>query len=146
MRLLALLPLLLLTACVQTTYLDDPDGAESIYGNWELVELDADRGPSVLPESHVVTLTLTRGPASNVRGQSFVNTYTGSVQIEDGEVVSVPTLATTRRAGPAPLMELEGEYLRRWQEADRLVRDGGTLVVLDEEGRRILRFQRPLGR
>jgi heat shock protein HslJ len=144
-RPLVLLSLLLVTsACVRTSPPDERSGADSIYGTWELTELDADRGPSVLPASHPVTLTLTPGPASNVRGQSFINTYTGSVQLEEGRVVSVPRIALTRRAGPTPLMELEGEYLRRWQEADRVARDGASLVVLDEDGRRILRFRRPL--
>ncbi len=145
-RLLLLLPAaLLLSACVRTTYLSDRanDSATSIYGTWELVELDADRGLSALPATNPVTLTLGPGVAQNVEGQSFINRYTGSLRLEEGRVVEVPRIAMTRMAGPAPLMELESEYFRRWQEAERFERRGDDLLVYDEDERVVIRFRRP---
>ncbi len=146
-RLLLLLPLaLLLSACVKTTYLHEQDAvtADSPYGTWELVELDADRGLSALPSTNPVTLTLGPGVAQNVEGQSFINRYSGSLRLDEtGRVVEVPRIAMTRMAGPSPLMELESEYFRRWQDAERIVRSGDDLLVYDSDGRVVIRFRRP---
>ena len=126
-RLLLLLPAaLLLSACVKTTYLSDKanDSNTSIYGAWELAEFEGDRGPSAPPAANPVTLTLGPGMAQNVQGQSFINSYSGSLRLEEGRVVEVPRIAMTRKAGPAPLMELESAFFRRWQEAERFERRG----------------------
>jgi heat shock protein HslJ len=144
---LALFSLVLLSACVKTTYLhEQPDQiAGTPYGTWELVEMDAERGLSALPATHPVTLTLGPGVANNVSGQAFLNSYSGSVRLnDDGHVVEVPRIAMTRRAGPIGLMELESEYFRLWQLADHLVADGPQLIVQDQQARPILRFRRPL--
>ncbi len=146
-RLLLLLPfVLLLPACVKTTYLSDRanDSATSIYGTWELAELDSDRQLPALPAANPVTLTLGPGVARNVEGQSFINRYTGSLRLDDrGRVAEVPRVAMTRMAGPAPLMELEAEYFRRWQGAERIARRGDELMVYDAFDQIVLRFRRP---
>lgn len=139
MRLLLLLPLLL-AACVTSR---ERPVADTMTGEWTLVAMEADRGLSALPATHPVSLRLSQGISGNLTGRAFVNQYSGTLAIDaDGRVTERPILVATRMGGPASLMDLEMEYFRRWEEAERVEERGAQLVVLDDEGDVILRFER----
>ena len=142
-RFLLLLTPILLAACTSTRGLPL---TEAMLGEWRLIELEADRGLSALPDTHPVTVRLSQGVSQNLSGRAFVNRYNGTVRVDEkGAVTEVPLVAATRMAGPEPLMELEDEYFRRWEEAARLQVQNGQLLVYDGQGRLILRFERQTG-
>lgn len=140
MRTLSLLLVLFLAACTNTRGLPVPD---SMTGEWELVALEADRGLSALPETHPVSLRLSQGVSSNLTGRAFINQYSGTLALaEDGRVTEQPIIVATKMGGPEPLMDLELEYFQRWEEAARVEVQNGQLVVYDDGGEVILRFER----
>ncbi len=143
MRMLpALLLLAGLSACAISREAALPD---PLLGNWELIEMEADRGLTALPAGYPVRLTLSQGPAGNIRGEAFVNSYWGTLQVKSGGAVTeAPSIGATRTAGPAPVIELEAEYFDRWEEAARVVVERGQLRVYDAQGKLVLRFERPV--
>ncbi len=140
MRFSALLLLPLLFACAAPRSLPL---ADAMLGEWQLVSLEANRGLTALPDTHPVTLRLSQGFNQNLSGRAFVNQYSGTVRVgEKGSVTERPIIVSTRMAGPTPLMDLEAEYFRRWEEAARLAVQGDQLVVYSSSGQVILRFER----
>lgn len=134
-----LLPLLL-AACGSSRGLPLTD---AMLGEWRLILLEADRGLTALPDTHPVTVRLSQGVSQNLTGRAFINQYSGTVRIgDDGEVTERPILVATKMGGPEPLMDLELEYFRRWEEAERIAVQNGQLVVYDASGQVILRFER----
>jgi heat shock protein HslJ len=105
---------------------------------WGLVRWTADGTPVVLAPGAKVTFAVT--PDGNVSGSASVNRYIGKMTLTDaGKVRWGGGFATTRMAGPPPLMDQETRYLAALAKVDHASLDGrkltlsGPAVVLDYE-------------
>ena len=141
MRHLALFGLtILLAAC--------DDGSQAITlgslagADWRLVRWTSDGKPVELAEGSQITLAVT--PEGDVSGGASVNRYRGRITLADTGKVSWggPGFATTRMAGPPPLMEQEGRYLAALQAVDHAALDGRTLTLTAGGQSVVLQFER----
>jgi heat shock protein HslJ len=108
--------------------------------DWRLVRWKADGKPVALADGAQITLAV--APDGGVSGNASVNRYLGKMTLTDAGKVSWggPGFATTRMAGPPPLMDQEQRYLaalakvdHAWLEGRKLTLTGGQAVVLDYE-------------
>jgi len=75
-----------------------------------------------------------------VTGYSGVNSFLGGYSSGDGALRFSP-LASTRRAGPPELMELEAAFLKALAATRSYRVRGNTLELLDADGRTVARFE-----
>ncbi len=106
--------------------------------HWKLVEI---KGASVSPGAG------RRGPhiafdpeKKRVTGYGGVNNFFGGYEMS-GEALRMPRLASTRRAGPPELMELESTFLTALAATASYRITGDKLELLDSSGRALARFQ-----
>ncbi|MCC2636514.1 MAG: hypothetical protein K0Q68_233 [Moraxellaceae bacterium] len=121
---------LTLAACATSTPLPEAS-APALAGNWTLQEAS---GLPLVPDT--IRLVLRDSPpregetGMEVSGYAGVNHYRGMARINTAErQLFMGPLATTRMAGPAPLMQFEGAFLQQlekvasyqWRDADTLL-------------------------
>lgn len=75
-----------------------------------------------------------------VTGFGGVNGFFGSYDLS-GEALRMPRLASTRRAGPPQLMELESAFLKALAATESYRITADELELLDSSGRVLARFQ-----
>jgi heat shock protein HslJ len=109
---------------------------------WRLVRWTADGQPVALADGSRITLAVT--PEGEVSGGSSVNRYRGKMTVTDAGKVSWggAGFATTRMAGPPPLMEQEGRYLAALGAVDHAALAGGTLTLTGGGQAVALQFER----
>jgi heat shock protein HslJ len=117
---------LLLVAC------DDSKGLSvgALAGDeWRLVRWISDGKPVALADGVQITLAVT--PDGDVSGSGSVNRYRGKMTLTDTGKVSWggAGFATTRMAGPQPLMDQEARYLAALAEVHTAAVDGRTLTL-----------------
>lgn len=96
---------------------------------WELTELNG--VAPVATEGPAVNITLS-SKDSRVAGMSSVNRLMGSCKF-DGNQLTFSQMASTRMAGPEPLMKQEQAFLQALQATKSYRITGGTLELLDGE-------------
>lgn len=115
---------------------------------WEVVEFATDEGmaaPSLLGalEGRLLTLELVsqEGPSGSASGNSGVNTFSGTWSAADDGTFELGPLATTKMAGPAPLMEQETAYLAALDKSEGFTVSGELFELLDADGSVTVRFK-----
>jgi putative lipoprotein len=119
---------LLLAACAGA---DRP--AELVGRNWALTGIDGT--PAAAPGRS----TLLVAPDGKVSGAGGCNRYSGAAEVTDESVAFGPLLATKRACEP----EVTRQEVRLFEGLRRAAAwriEGGALIVLDAEGRELLRF------
>jgi heat shock protein HslJ len=130
---------LLLVAC------DDSKGLSvgALAGDeWRLVHWTSDGKPVALADGAQITLAVT--PDGDVSGSGSVNRYRGKMTLTDTGKVSWggAGFATTRMAGPQPLMDQEGRYLAVLAKVNTAAVDGRRLMLTGGGGSVVLLFER----
>jgi len=108
-----------------------PEPATALIGEWTLSEM---RGGAVSIEGRQPTLIVK--PDGGIMGFSGVNRYGGKLDaaaMNAGKLV-VGALASTRMAGPAEAMKLEGDFLKTLGEVDSFEIKGGVLSMRNSSG------------
>ena len=119
--LLALIPVLVATACLGS------DFADSIHGSWILESGTVDGDPIEVTASHPVTLELGE---DSIRGTAACNGYQGLYRVSGSEFEIVDGLAVTEMACiPDEIMTTERRYLDALLAANRVSLDDGKLVL-----------------
>jgi heat shock protein HslJ len=132
-----------LWSCETTGSMDTgPRGLEALMGDWVLDQIGGDDVLSLLPEG-AQRPDLTVDEDGRIGGFAGINRYNGSLALGDlgAGVFAVGPMATTRMAGPAPLMELESRVLQGIERTTRYRIDGRTLTLSDDHAD-LLRFTR----
>ncbi|MFV8780940.1 META domain-containing protein [Microbulbifer sp. SA54] len=128
---------IVIAGCVGMSSSDDkpiqqPGSLSSVCGSkWEmrLLRLNGNAVQVDQPESFTF-LCNTDGQAM---GKSGINTYRGSMQITDsGQILwDTASFASTKKAGPPPMMEQESQYLRALSGTRQaFVKSGGARLIL----------------
>ncbi len=108
---------------------------------WTLVKLVAGGTKQALEGEAVPTLTVEKNGRAG--GRATVNRFSGQMEFgAPGQFRWQGPLATTRMAGPEPLMEQEGRFLGALGRATEWHRDGNRLVLSSPGGEDRLEFQR----
>lgn len=119
--LLALIPVLVATACLGS------DFADSIQGSWILESGTLDGDLIELAASHPVTLELGE---DSIGGTAACNGYQGNYRVSGSEFEIVEGLAVTEMACiPEEIMTTERRYLDALMAANRVSLDDGKLVL-----------------
>lgn len=135
---LVLLGAVLVASCASSSGDSKPESSfEQVAATrWRMVSVDrGEPGRSVEPLELAFDL-----PAARVTGYSGVNRFTGGFE-RSGESLRFGPFATTRRAGPPELMELETQVLtalggvRAWRATPQ------GLLLLGEDERELLRCE-----
>ena len=109
--------------------------------DWRLVRWTADGKPVTLAEGPQITLAV--HPDGGVSGNGSVNRYHGAMTLSDGKVAwGGPGFASTRMAGPPPLMDQELRYLAALAKVDHAALDGRTLTLTGGGQSNVLQFER----
>jgi heat shock protein HslJ len=119
---------LLLAACAAS----DPQ-AELFGQTWRLAGIDG--APAAAPGRS----TLLVAADGKVSGEGGCNRYSGKAEVEDDAVTFGPLLATKRACEP----DVTRQEVRLFEGLRRTAAwriDGGALVLLDGDGRELLRF------
>ncbi|MGL6159463.1 META domain-containing protein [Microbulbifer sp.] len=107
-------------------------GPDSVCGNkWELKRLRINGEAIAIEDNERFTFLCNRD--GNVVGKSGINTYRGVLQVTDtGLLLWDPaSFASTKKAGPEPLMRRENAYLRALAGTRRaLTKSGGERLIL----------------
>ena len=82
---------------------------------------------SALPDTEVTALF--DSAKGRVAGSAGVNTYGGGYELKDNKLAIPGPLASTRMAGPQPLMDQETEFLKLFQVAESYQIKDGQLQV-----------------
>lgn len=132
-------------ACTHTAYpwgapgeeiLVPPSPTSLIGSEWILVEL----GNQGVLDYAVATLVFPE--PGKIAGSGSCNRFSGTVMIS-GESMDIGPLSTTRRACPAGVMAQEIRYLQALEDADRIVEEGTTyLLIFTPASEYPLRFTR----
>ena len=96
-------------------------------------------GNAVVSGTDINTITLVFTDTGNINGFSGVNTYFGSYNL-DGNSISIGPLASTKMAGPEPLMTLENVYLNRLGSVTGVDLSADSLSLTDKDGNAVLVF------
>ena len=103
---------------------------------WQLKRLRVN-GEAVAVDDNT-RFTFVCNEEGNVMGKSGINTYRGSVQITDnGQMLwDTSSFASTKMAGPEPLMQQENNYLRALAGTRQAFTKsgGGRLILRDPAG------------
>lgn len=105
--------------------------------NWTLTAYSEGSTLHPLPSDAEVTLEFAAGRAG---GRSACNRYSGEVTLGDQTLTFGPMLST-KMACPAPLMALEGKYLRILQSVAAWKKADDTLELRDGVGETLLVFK-----
>lgn len=109
----------------------------SVCGNkWQLKRLRVN-GEAVAIEENA-RFTFLCNAEGSVMGKSGINTYRGSLQITDNGLMlwDTSSFASTKMAGPEPLMQKENTYLRALAGTRQAFTKsgGGRLILRDASG------------
>ncbi|MEI7434154.1 MAG: META domain-containing protein [Methanomicrobiales archaeon] len=97
-------------------------------------------GTTVVSGQDIRTITMKFNDAGNLSGFGGVNSYFGSYTL-DGEAISIGPLASTKMAGPEPLMTLESTYLNLLNSVTGVTIAGDSLSLADNEGNIVVTFE-----
>ena len=98
------------------------------------------RGVPVAPGAGRPPYILFDPEKKRVTGYGGVNSFFGGYQTSGSEL-RMPRLASTRRAGPPELMDLESAFFRALTATRSYRIPDDKLELLDADGRTIARFQ-----
>jgi len=105
---------------------------------WKLVEVEGVPAP---PSTGLGDPNIVFDPEKKrVAGYGGVNNFFGGYEMS-GEALRMPRLASTRRAGPPELMELESAFLKALAATTSYRITGDNLELLDSSGRALARFE-----
>jgi heat shock protein HslJ len=125
-----------LTGCAQTPPADTPlAGTE-----WLLAELPGHPLPAVSAGAAQRPSLRIEGDPPRAIGNTSVNGFVGTAQIDGASGLRFGPLATTRRAGPPAAMQLESAYLAALGTVRNYRTGPGTLDLLDANGQAVARF------
>lgn len=96
-------------------------------------------GNAVVSGQDINTVTLKFDHNGNLAGFSGVNTYFGSYKLV-GTIISIGPLASTKMAGPEPLMALETVYLNLLESVTGVILTCDSLSLTDKDGKVVLVF------
>ena len=116
-----LLALALVPACLSNF---GPAPIENVA--WRLVELFGEK--VAVPEGAEAPSLRFDGASQTVSGSTGVNRINGGYLL-DGDALHFGALASTRRAGPPELMELETRFLKALERTQSTRLDGNTLEL-----------------
>lgn len=105
--------------------------------HWMLVEV---RGVPVAPGAGRPPYILFDPKKKRVTGYGGVNSFFGGYETSGGEL-RMPRLASTRRAGPPELMDLESAFFKALSATASYRIRGDTLELLDSSGGAVARFR-----
>lgn len=113
---------------------DDAEAPASLDGSsWTLVE-----GMDVtIPDDVAMTIAFEAGRAS---GSGGCNRFTGSYD-QDGELISLDRVASTRMACDEEVMSAERAYLSALESVSSWSATGGVLVLSDSSDQALLRYE-----
>lgn len=74
------------------------------------------------------------GESGRVEGFAGVNRFHGGYRITEEGGLSIGPIASTKMAGPGPLMRFEGAFLRALEASTGIERDGEGWVLRAEDG------------
>ncbi|MFI2812179.1 MULTISPECIES: META domain-containing protein [Microbulbifer] len=104
----------------------------SVCGNrWELKRLRLNGDMVSVEDTGRFTFLCNR--EGNVMGKSGINTYRGSLQITDNGLIlwDTSSFASTKMAGPEPLMQQENQFLRALAGTRQaFTKSGGNRLIL----------------
>ncbi len=130
----------LVAGCSTTEAPRPSDPAVPLAGTfWTLVEAGGKASSAALPGDREPYIRLDDA-TMRVTGYAGVNNLMGGYQTS-GTSLAFSLLATTRRAGPPPAMELESTVLRALGSTRSYRIAGETLELLDAEGSPVARLQ-----
>ena len=107
---------------------------QSLEGNWILTGIGSNS--TVENPTGIISMEIA---GTNVSGNAGVNSYHGTITIEDGKVTFGP-MATTKMAGPENMMAQETEFLAALQNATAYTIANGVLTFTDASGNVLLTF------
>ena len=107
---------------------------QSLEGNWILTGIGSNS--TVENPTGIISMEIA---GTNVSGNAGVNSYHGTITIEDGKVTFGP-MATTKMAGPENMMVQETEFLAALQNATAYTIANGVLTFTDASGNVLLTF------
>lgn len=120
-----------------------PGSLQAVCGHkWELQRLRVNGDAIEIAQSRDFTFLCNR--EGQVMGKSGINTYRGAMQVTDsGQLLwDTGSFASTKMAGPEPLMNQENAYLRALAGSRQafLKAGGARLILRDESGEIYLEF------
>jgi heat shock protein HslJ len=113
--------------------------SSALAGSWRLVSMGEPASPAVPPKDTELTVDFA---GDRISGSGGCNRFTGSYQTS-GDQLSISTLASTRKACEAAVMNQEMKYLAALQGAQRYeVNDQGELQIFYQTAQEsgVLRF------
>jgi len=105
--------------------------------HWTLVEAEGMPVPAAVRRAPHITFDSEK---KRVTGYGGVNNFFGGYDASGGEL-RLPRLASTRRAGPPELMQLESALFKALAATRSYRVTGSTLELLDGDGCPLARFQ-----
>ena len=113
-------------------------GSKKVQEIWRCEDAEDIEGRGVLDQ---VQSTLMFESAERVVGSTGCNRYFAPLQVSD-TTLRVGMGGSTRRACPPAVMDQESRFLAALEATRAYRRDGGTLWLLDESGRALVRLTR----
>ncbi|HJK58222.1 MAG TPA: META domain-containing protein [Methanocorpusculum sp.] len=107
---------------------------QSLEGNWILTGIGSNS--TVEHPTGIISMEIA---GTNVSGNAGVNSYHGTITIEDGKVTFSP-MATTLMAGPEGMMAQETAFLAALQNVTAYTIANGVLTFTDASGNVLLTF------
>jgi heat shock protein HslJ len=117
---------------------EEPPATPLAGTEWLLVELSGQALPAAGAGPRA-TLRIDGEPPRAI-GNTGVNNFVGTAQLDGGDGLRFGPLATTRRAGAPEAMQLEQAYLAALGSVRRQRTGPGSLELLDDGGRTVARF------
>jgi heat shock protein HslJ len=130
--------MLVLVGCAAETPMTSKPAVPLEGTYWKLVEAGG-KTPGDVPRAREPHMLIDAGQ-QRVTGSGGVNRFTGGFQAS-GTSLSFSAVASTRMAGPPPLMELEDAYFKALGATAARRISGDTLELLDAGGKTVARFR-----
>lgn len=127
--------LALVSGCGSTSLRDNSDVVTIPPGPWHLIAAAGDR---IDPATMEITAEFQDG---RISGKSAVNRYFGPFTLGSGGTINFGMMASTKMAGPEPLMQAESEYMSLLDQVAFIRVSNSRLSMLNNMDEPILVFE-----
>lgn len=113
---------------------------DGVQGMWQLVAFEYGEATAFNNDLDEIEVTASFSAEGAVSGRSGCNRYQASVNVADDSLTIGP-IAGTKMACPGTRMEVEDAYTQALSIVSDYQREGNTLMLLDDSGTPLLRFE-----